>query len=260
MDYKCTNCGAVIQANPIQLQHYRKTGRIYCTPKCGYAYRDAHRKPRTVEAEPTPCSWCGGTFEASGYQLTRKRKGERTYCSKGCSTAYRSKVSSETMTRTNKKHASARMTERNPMHREEVRAKVSRTLKQINHGPKIRGGNGQGPTEAEAALAVMLAGLGFEHQIVIRTGATHLGYPHCYKPDLGNWSLKIAIEADGPSHSTLARQEQDRKKDAFLTGLGWTVLRFSNRQILTQPGEVLGTVMSTISRLKASTLTSPMGW
>jgi len=42
----------------------------------------------------------------------------------------------------------------------------------------------------------------------------------------------LAIEIDGNSHCLLSRQAQDRKKENFLKSLGWTVLRFTNQQVI----------------------------
>jgi len=75
------------------------------------------------------------------------------------------------------------------------------------------------------------------------------GYPTCYKVDVGNPDIKIAIEVDGSSHGSSSRRLQDAKKDAFLRGLGWIVLRVSNRQALEE-------LQSTISKLKALIPTS----
>jgi very-short-patch-repair endonuclease len=49
--------------------------------------------------------------------------------------------------------------------------------------------------------------------------------------DLGRSDLRLAVECDGNSHCALARQARDRKKERILTELGWTVLRFRNRDI-----------------------------
>lgn len=161
------------------------------------------------------------------------------------------------MAETNRKYASERMRKKNPMANPEIRAKMAATLQAIKHGPKIRGGNGRPPTAAEEVLALLLDGLGFIPQYPIRTGfATGNGvYPPAYKPDQANPILKIAIEADGYSHCSLERQAQDLKKDNFLTGRGWIVLRFTNAEILTRPDQVMGKVLSTISKLKGCTLT-----
>ncbi|MBN2417034.1 DUF559 domain-containing protein [bacterium] len=42
---------------------------------------------------------------------------------------------------------------------------------------------------------------------------------------------KLIIEVDGPCHSHRDQIAYDKQRDAYLTGLGMTVLRFSNRQI-----------------------------
>jgi very-short-patch-repair endonuclease len=85
------------------------------------------------------------------------------------------------------------------------------------------------------------------------------GFPPCYKVDIGEPTLKIAIEVDGMSHNSLERRKQDRKKEAFLRGLGWTVLRFSNREVTERLEECVQTVLSIISKSKARTRTSRKG-
>ena len=44
-------------------------------------------------------------------------------------------------------------------------------------------------------------------------------------------SAKLVIELDGAQHFTSDGMEYDAQRDAYLTGLGLTVLRFSNRDI-----------------------------
>lgn len=202
------------------------------------------------------CIMCGkpAVFPYHGRVKLYQETG-RAYCSRPCVSAYQSKVSSETMARTNRQYASERMTNRNPMRRADVRARVSDTLRSINHKPPVQGGNGKEPPKAEQALMRMLEPFGFVHQHPISTGLKREhGYPTCYKPDAAHPQLKIAVEADGRSHKALARRAQDVKKDTFLQCNGWTVLRFTNREILEEPM----TVMFTILKLMNSTPTSQM--
>lgn len=117
----------------------------------------------------------------------------------------------------------------NPMTRPEVRAKVSRRLKEIGHGPSERGGNGRGLTRPQAILLSAL-GPGWEAEFALSLGRRTPGYPTHYKIDVACPARRIAIEVDGPSHHS--RKAQDAKKDAKLASLGWTVLRFWNREIL----------------------------
>ena len=115
------------------------------------------------------------------------------------------------------------------------------TLKAMKHGPRVRGGNGHGPTVAELTLA---KAIGWPINVVVSTGGRIPGLPTCYKLDLADESTMTCIEVDGPSHSLLTRKAQDAKKTAFLNGLGWKVFRVTNREVLEE-------LPSTISRLKA---------
>ena len=61
-----------------------------------------------------------------------------------------------------------------------------------------------------------------------------------YRPKpLGNFivdfycpSARLVIEIDGGQHYTEEGQEQDSKRDAYLNGIGLSVLRFSNLDVL----------------------------
>ena len=131
--------------------------------------------------------------------------------------------------------------------------KVSATLKRIGHRPKIRGGNGTGPTKAEKVLMSLFSKAVWNYGI--KTGKWNgSGYPPVYKVDLAFPKQRLAIEADGACHGLWDnRNVKDQKKDAFLAGLGWRVLRFSNKEILNQPQQVR---LSIISRLKSIPLSA----
>ena len=249
MTFTCTQCSApVVETNEAQRYRFKMTGRIYCTHACGYAHRP--RRGLLPRLPGPPCCMCGGPTPP-----TPSVKTGRVYCGKACSGKYRALRSSETMTKTNRTHASARMRANNPMHDPANREAVSKTLKAMGYAPVTRGGNGRPPTMAEKILWIMLTGQGFVLNAAIRTRAGRgSGFPTVYKPDLTHWGLKISIEADGASHAG-KRKVLDAKKDAFLNGLGWTVLRFTNEMIYSDPGAVLMTVTSTTSRLRACTPT-----
>ena len=68
--------------------------------------------------------------------------------------------------------------------------------------------------------------------------------------------VKVAVEVDGGSHCSLERKDQDRRKGEWLTGEGWTVLRFSNQEVMAGTAACARTVMSTTSKLRARTPTS----
>lgn len=131
----------------------------------------------------------------------------------------------------------------------ESRQKMIDTLKRIGHKPRIRGGNGTGPTAAEQILLSMLPNS--INNYPVKTGKSHhSGYPQHYKVDVALPGIKLAVEADGSSHAACKRQFQDLKKTALLTELGWTVVRLSNRRILKNTETVRAELLSIILRLK----------
>jgi hypothetical protein len=163
-----------------------------------------------------PCLHCGGDFtpwikrDAAGAVLSFMKPGlwaKQRFCGKSCS----------------KKHE-------NPMLADASRLKMVATLRSIGHKPPVRMGNGTGLTRPQG---LVLAGLGegWEAEVAIATGAERsAGDPKCFKIDVANRELMIGIEVDGNSHGLRSRQEQDRRKDAFLMCLGWRVYRVKNAE------------------------------
>src|SRR6266511_2593093 len=90
-----------------------------------------------------------GTCSICRQEFQQPPRWSKKTCSASCSRI----SNSQTMSRTNRKHASARMKRNNPMHRDEVRQKVSITHRARGHQPIVKGGNGRGPTKEELALA-----------------------------------------------------------------------------------------------------------
>lgn len=160
------------------------------------------------------------------------------------------------MAERNRRDAPERMRKMNPMRHAGTMEKVSATLKRIGHKPTIRGGNG---SAASAPVELLASALGWNTEIAVGVkNARALGLATCYKIDIGSPRLMIGIEVDGGSHMLLERQAQDRKKVAFLSSEGWTVLRFWNKDVMADLNKCVETVLSTISRQKAPTPTSPM--
>lgn len=112
-----------------------------------------------------------------------------------------------------------------------VQRKISAALKSKRHKPPIQGGNGKATPIPQSRLHTVL-GPEWELEHVVRTKIKEPGVPYCYKIDIANPTKMIAIEVDGPSHSSLRAQDKDRRKTQILTSFGWKVLRFSNSQIL----------------------------
>jgi hypothetical protein len=147
-----------------------------------------------------------------------------------------------------------RMTKKNPMRSLESRQKMTATLRRIGHQPKVRGGNGTGPTAAEQAL--LRAFPQAKNNFGVSLGRWTPGYPKCYKVDVAFPDIKLAVECDGRSHQMLSRQIQDKKKEAKLTSLGWLVLRLSNHRILLNTEETITELKSIISKFRVTRATS----
>ncbi len=228
---QCVRCGTVYTP-----RSWNSTMIPLCSPACKAAHHEAKRKVVNL-----PCVTCGEIVECKGRRgLEMARKG-RVYCSETCKTAYLKKISSETMTATNRKYASQRMKTNNPMTDPQAKAKMQKKLKARGWGTGQRGGNGE-LTIPQKKLA---AALGWETEVAIPTGQPRgSGYPASYKVDIGNPTLKIAIEVDGVSHKLPARRLEDQKKTALLEALGWTVLRFWNAEIMADVSLCVRTVLS----------------
>mgnify|MGYP000867261267 CR=1 FL=1 len=142
------------------------------------------------------------------------------------------------------------------MHDPDTREKMAKSLKRIGHGPNIRGGNGTGPTICEAALA---EALGASLNLIVMTKMKRgTGFPSHYKIDLGFVDLRLGIEVDGGSHNAMERRQQDAKKQEFLESIGWTLLRFTNREVTEDLAACVRTATFTISKLKGNPTTLPM--
>ena len=124
------------------------------------------------------------------------------------------------------------------------REKMKSTLKAIGHCPKIRGGNGRGPTNPQLILWSLLGRDPWIMEFIVRTKKVIPDVPNHYKIDLAMPDCRLAIEIDGMSHSALLAQERDAKKDHALTLLGWRVLRFTNDQVMNSPREVMEKILS----------------
>jgi hypothetical protein len=242
----------ITETTESQRYRHRKNGKIFCLKKCGYLHRQSLRtedwSPKKKRPE-IPCTICGKMSDLSDFRYGQYLKTKRAYCGRACSRIYQAQISSITLTKTNLKYGYPHMARNNLVPTLEARKKSSETLKAKGHKPKVQGGNGKPPTEAEALLFSYLSDFGFVLQPSILTPRPkEKQYPWCYKPDLGNFSIKLAIEADGTTHN--GRKTLDMKKDQCLNGLGWTVLRFKNQEILQNTTQVIQKIMSTISILK----------
>ena len=168
------------------------------------------------------------------------------YCCVECRDAQVREMSSRTMARTNRRYASQRMRLNNPMRNPVAKAKMMTTLRAMQWTPTVQGGNGKPPPVAQMLLALAL---GWEMEVAVPTRQPRgSGYPTCYKLDMANRDLRVGVEVDGMSHCSLERQAQDRKKEELLQSLGWSVLRFSNEDVIRNLNACVQAVLSSISK------------
>ena len=89
-------------------------------------------------------------------------------------------------------------------------------------------------------------GDGWTAELPVSIGTRPPGWPTHFTIDLAHTESKTAVEVDGTGHA--ATKARDARKDAFLSSLGWTVLRFLNMQVLTDLQTCLASIASSISR------------
>ena len=89
------------------------------------------------------------------------------------------------------------------------------------------------------------------------------GYDFHRQKPIGNYiadffcnKLKFVIEIDGSSHDFDEVQQKDRNKQDFLNKLGITVLRFTNREVMTSVFLVVQTIEDYISEFEKENKTS----
>lgn len=128
----------------------------------------------------------------------------------------------------------------NPLKDPAVRAKAQAVLRERGYW-MLNGGNGQ-LTVPQKLLA---ARLGWATEVPIVTGRK-TPYPYAYKMDLASPELMIAIEVDGESHKNPQARGADTRQDRLLASMGWTVLRFWNKQVLEETEEVMAQIMAAV--------------
>lgn len=70
-----------------------------------------------------------------------------------------------------------------------------------------------------------------------------------YITDFIDMKSKLVIEIDGSIHNTLEQQIHDNERTRFLTDKGYTVIRFTNSEILRNIDEVIFKIKSVLSSL-----------
>lgn len=208
------------------------------SPNEGGSKLKRSRRPIGWWKEPRPCNWCGSLIVPQ-----ESREGTKRFCNQSCAAKWkvrqpgqvekmRSPQARSAMSAKSKARWAAdtpevraqrdRFLSLRPMDDPAVKAKVVKVLKENRHdrSPPL--------TEPQRLLLQVLGG-GWVAEYVVPLGSGRHG---AYQIDIAHAGIKVAIEVDGPSHSGPKARGRDQKKDAKLVSLGWTVLRFSNKEIL----------------------------
>jgi very-short-patch-repair endonuclease len=99
-------------------------------------------------------------------------------------------------------------------------------------------------TPAEQALWELLrdrrlSGLKFRRQFPVRI----------FVADFCCYELKLIVELDGEVHEDARRIAHDENRDFYLRSVGYTVLRFSNREVFESSEFVLGKIAEVAGQL-----------
>lgn len=209
-------------------------------------------------AKTIPCEQCGEPFA--------KRRKKQRFCGKRCSALATARLPTHVPP----------WTRATPERREELRAARSAQMRAIRTTPKYQeavnaylasdrnpfknvdriknpmtdfshliGGNGKVLPAAHQLLADRL---GWPVEYPVGVSPIRPGYTRCYRIDVANPGLKIAVELDGSSHREPTQQARDAKKDTFLKEQGWTVFRFWNSAVMKDIEAVVATITQASSR------------
>lgn len=239
---RCPGCGTDF--------HPRTSGQQHCSKACWY---------KMFRAPEVPCQVCGILFHA-------RHGNKRQQC---CSQACRNRRMSQT--RKGKRPdaalhalalpaAQAKLqaylhSPRNPLLTLSSRRKAQDRLAAQGYGHFFHGGN-QPLTTPQQLLANRL---GWPTEVTVRLNTLpgrarsrreRATRPYRYCLDLAEETLKIAVEVDGQSHGS--RRNHDQCRDAKLCALGWTVLRFTNRQVLTDLESVLAQIAAVVQSITST--------
>lgn len=223
----CKWCNSELN-NKQKYEYIRRKRDIYaCSRKCAGLLASYGSKEAYYEKHKRTCIVCNSEFQKNTFS-------EGVVCSIKCQGV----LSSE------------RMKIKNPMFNEEYRKKASDRQKEINHKPKVQGGNGRGATLHQLMLYNELSKYdsSFTMEHIERTGhlAKQFNSPRHYKIDIASKYHMLAIEVDGSSHSSLKVKECDERKTKLLNLKGWKVLRLSNFQIQKELQNCVQMVLSMI--------------
>ena len=79
-----------------------------------------------------------------------------------------------------------------------------------------------------------------------------------YIVDFINLNTGLIVEIDGGYHNLPSQTIRDAKRTDFLNNLGYTVLRFSNEEVICNPDYFLDKISFTLNKLKTQKPPTPL--
>ena len=268
VERQCLFCGKIFMTYP----KGDETAK-YCSRSCASKNQPPEARKKRADKARKPyvekiCPECGRTYflKPMGQSAINQ-----IFCSPSCSVRHRwkdpeykssfsakLKISAGVKLRGRPQPYSAeRMRKYNPMSNPETVEKVKQAMKGRTF--LSRGGNGTFTRQQQVLCqALELPETAMEFVIPTAQAKEHFqSLPPAYKVDLGIPAVKLAIEVDGRTHTSRKWKFLDRRKTAVLNFLGWTVLRFWNKEVDQDLNGCVQTTLFTISKLKETTTTLP---
>jgi len=199
------------------------------------------------------CEFCGVEF--CFRSVGPRNNAKRRFCTSSCAASWRNSrperveafnewmrgIRGVVLRGRSSPETSIRMKINNPMSRPEIAEKVR--VKQIGRTFLARGGN----SKLTIPQLLVANSLGLPTEVAIATCQVREEFeslPPCYKVDIASVPHRLAIEIDGQSHRTKKWKFLDRRKTEVLAALGWTVIRFWNKEVESDLDEVLSKIKS----------------
>jgi very-short-patch-repair endonuclease len=80
-----------------------------------------------------------------------------------------------------------------------------------------------------------------------------------YVADFLHLGARLVVEVDGNQHGFEKQLKHDEKRDAYLAGIGFRVLRFSNHEVVTAMRSVIDTIFAALHSSPPTPYPSPQG-
>lgn len=209
------------------------------------AKREKARADQLLPDVSAKCRQCGTDFVLTKPQRSELRSGIRSsfFCSKTCRSIWT--ISQPGQQEIRQQAVREKRQAFDFLNTPEAIKKRTETLQKVG----VKGGIHRGPSQPQETLA---NALGLPMEFKVKSGKPRSeGFKAVYSLDIAAPEAKLAIEIDGRDHRYSKAAEKDRKKERVLADLGWTVLRFTNEQVMDDLDGCVKQVLAMVESLKA---------